>query len=119
MRCLRCSRETESDSCFCDRCLADMEQHPVASGTPVFLPNKPAAPVRVPVRIRTQEEEIADLRRRLRRMRVFLCCALLLTAVLASAVYFLSRNVPVSGNIGQNYSSTSPSSPPLPGSVSG
>jgi len=118
MRCLRCSKETESASCFCDRCLADMEQHPVRSDTPLFLPSKPAAAPKAPVRLRTQEDELRDLRRHLRALRIALCCTLVLSAVLAGAFYFYARSAPTSDNIGQNYS-TAPSATSKPGSVAG
>lgn len=41
MSCMRCGKETDESQVFCAECLADMERHPVKSGTPIQLPHRP------------------------------------------------------------------------------
>ena len=71
---MKCGKETKSDRFFCQECLEDMERYPVKPDTPVYLPpvirqerktqrfTPPPAP----------EEQVAQLRRTNRRLRVFL-----------------------------------------------
>ncbi len=44
MFCLRCGVETNENQVFCDKCLENMERHPIKSGTPVKLPNRELYP---------------------------------------------------------------------------
>ena len=83
MYCMKCGKETKSDRFFCQECLEEMERYPVKPDTPVYLPpvirqerktqrfTPPPAP----------EEQVAQLRRTNRRLRVFLLLAVLILGV--------------------------------------
>ena len=66
--CMKCGRERPEDQVFCDKCLADMRQHPVKPGVVVLLPKredhqpKPAPKRRHPVL--PPEEQIRLLKKR-------------------------------------------------------
>lgn len=120
MRCLRCGKETETESVFCEECLTDMEKHPVSPGTPVILPvHTPQAAKAAPVRRRRPEDEIKLLRKRLHRVSILLAAAVAIAALLGLLLFQQSRNKNDSGPIGQNYSTTDTTTAPLPGSVAG
>ena len=42
MSCLNCNKETSGTAVFCEDCLREMEQHPVAKGTPATIPAQPS-----------------------------------------------------------------------------
>ena len=81
---MKCGKETKSDRFFCQEGLDEMERYPVKPDTPVYLPpvirqerktqrfSPPPAP----------EEQVAQLRRTNRRLRVFLLLAVLIVGVL-------------------------------------
>lgn len=113
--CMKCGRELKDQQVFCEKCLADMEQHPVKPGVVVLLPQRqqtqkptsrrkhPAAP---------PEEQIKKLRKTVLRLRIALTVALAAMCVMAwLAVSQLLEKQEVKPLPGQNYSSdASPSS---------
>lgn len=106
MTCLKCGRNTQDDHVFCPECLAVMDRYPVKPGTPVHLPRHAFVPTsrKTPPRKRTVplEEQIAGLKRSLRRSRLVglvLLVALSLAAVLLVRE-FAGNDIPA---IGQNY----------------
>ena len=106
MYCLKCGRKTEDDHVFCNDCLAVMDRYPVKPGTPVHLPRHAFVPTKAKQaprkRVITQEEQILNLRKKLRRSRLI---GLILLMVLSLASVLLVREF--AGNdipaIGQNY----------------
>ena len=106
MTCLKCGSTTADDHVFCEECLAVMDRYPVKPGTPVHLPHHAFVPTgkKQPPRKRAvpQEEQIANLKRHLRRSRLIglvLFLALSLAAVLLVRE-FAGKDIPA---IGQNY----------------
>lgn len=106
MTCLKCGRNTKDDHVFCDECLVVMERYPVKPGTPVHLPHHAfvQTPRKTTPRKRTlsPEEQIAGLKRNLRRSRLVglvLLVALSLATVLLVRE-FAGKDIPA---IGQNY----------------
>lgn len=104
MYCLKCGRDTENEHVFCDNCLEIMDRYPVKPGTAVHLPHRKDAAGKKPSRKRTvsPEEQIAGLKKTLRRSRI---CALVLFLALSLVAVLLVRqfangDVPA---IGQNY----------------
>ncbi len=105
MKCMRCGVEISSDSVFCDACLADMERHPIAPGTPINLPRREKQqPIkRVKKRIYKPDEVISSLRRTIGWL---LSMVLILAIALTIAIYLLvtqpndGLNNPIPG---QNY----------------
>ena len=106
MSCLKCGRNTVDAHVFCNECMAVMDRHPVKPGTPVHLPrhvfiptNKKPTPRKRTV---SQEEQIVNLKKRLRRSRMIgmiLLVALSLATVLLVRE-FAGEDLPA---IGQNY----------------
>lgn len=86
MACMKCGKEVSGSQVFCEECLADMEKYPVKPGTPVLLPNRPAAAAprkrRSYKRIRKSEEQISTLKNIITWMCVF-CCILMVTLTLS------------------------------------
>lgn len=60
MNCMRCGREIEEMDVFCAECLADMERHPVKSGTPIQLPVREVQPAMKRERFRLAESKWTD-----------------------------------------------------------
>ena len=42
MHCLKCGTEIQPPNVFCQNCLAEMKQYPVARDTPVVIQPRPA-----------------------------------------------------------------------------
>ena len=101
---MKCGRDTVDDHVFCDSCQQNMERHPIAPGTAVHLPHRAATPKKAAPRKRAipLEEQIANLRRSLRRTRTF---AVILLVILAMTAAILLREVTTldAPIIGQNY----------------
>ena len=107
MGCMKCGKETADNQAFCEECLEEMAAYPVKPGTPVLLPNRPAAPVvrkhRSHKRQRKPEEQLSHQKKWI----VFLCafCCLLMVALTLSVIL----NIMLLGNEelpilpGQNY----------------
>lgn len=104
MYCMKCGRDTTGDHVFCNSCLEKMEHYPVKPGTAVHLPHRKDTSGKKPARKRTvsPEEQIAGLKKNLRRSRI---CALVLFLVLSLASVLLVREIASSDApiIGQNY----------------
>lgn len=111
MGCLKCGRDVEEGALFCPDCLREMEKHPVRPGTPVVLPSlERAAPKKAPKRRGiSPEEQIRNLKRRVRWLGIVWIVTFLIAAVLAVAFW---RVLPDSQHRpGQNYTAiTTPAS---------
>ena len=91
MNCLKCGKETEEGQVFCASCLADMEKHPVKSGITVHIPDHEKESYRkrsVRKRVVTQEELLALLKKRIRRMRTAI---ITLSVILALSLGFMGK----------------------------
>lgn len=113
MYCMKCGKDTKSDQFFCQECLEEMERYPVKPDTPVYLPpvtrqerktqrfTPPPAP----------EEQVAQLRRTNRRLRVFLLLAVLILG-LVCYLWLWPKETQEPADKGRNYtvgtSSTEP-----------
>ena len=88
MNCLKCGKETKEHQVFCDSCLQAMEQHPVKPGTPIHLPHRTAqsGPKKSRKRALPADEQIAILKKRSRRLTLFLVLALLALLLALSAL---------------------------------
>ena len=66
--CMKCGRERPEDQVFCDKCLADMAEHPVKPGVVVLLPHRDEAPAKpAPKRrhpVLPPEEQLKILKKR-------------------------------------------------------
>ena len=107
MNCLKCGAVIPEGECFCEKCLAGMKDSPVPPDAVVQLPPRKAEPVKRSMGRRRQslspEEQIASLKKRLRRMYVVTAVLLLLqgAAIGISLWYFKTHKGPLPG---QNYS---------------
>ena len=109
MNCMKCGRELESEQVFCDDCLLDMEKYPVKPGTSIQLPRRrESSPVKKPAFRRKApplEEQVKNLKQRLRIITALLVLMTLLAAALAyPAITHLMED---HYRTGQNYSSSS------------
>lgn len=109
MYCLRCGNETANEQVFCEKCLENMERHPIKPGTPVKLPNRelyPAPKKQTRRRSLTLEEQIIRLKVWSRTLFALLGAVSVVLAVFIW-LYFQSANkaaeVPESSK-GTNYS---------------
>ena len=117
MNCMKCGREIGEGAVFCDSCLEDMKKYPVKPGIAIQLPGRKESPAAVkkavPKRRQppTLEEQIAKLKKRIRRLTVlWLITALLLAAAIYPTVEYLTgRSITLPG---QNYSTVTGISQP-------
>ena len=118
MNCMKCGRETVDDQVFCNLCLADMEKHPVKPGTLVHLPRRrddtPVKKAHPRRKVLSPEEQVKNLKKQTRRLRIALLVSLLLLGVAGyfSVVHIMENDI---GFLpGQNYSSVTSVSETLP-----
>ena len=110
MECMKCGRELTNDGAFCVDCLLEMEKYPVEPGAVVLLPRRRESHVqkKQPKRhVPTLEEQIATLRK-----WVIILFLLLLACIVAIVLMFEPTMHYVRDEhfeIGQNYSSVTPS----------
>lgn len=88
VKCMRCGTEIQPGAVFCEDCLADMQQHPIAPGTPINLPNreKSQPAKRSKKRAHKPEEQISALRR---LVAWLIALTIVLTMALTAAIYLL------------------------------
>lgn len=110
MNCMKCGREVTEDNVFCADCLLEMEKYPVDPGTVVLLPRRRESSIpkkQVKRHAPVPEEQIASLRKRI------LILTLLLMACITAIVLMFEPTMHYIRDehfeIGQNYSSVSPS----------
>ena len=86
MSCLKCGKKTNDERVFCDDCLSVMETYPVKPDVHVQLPTRPAvAAAKKSSRKRrapTPEEQVAQLRIRVRRLRALVVVLMLLLGII-------------------------------------
>ncbi len=102
MQCLKCGRDVAEGQVFCAACSDVMAHYPIKPGTPVTIPTRPKRIVRAAPQPKT-EDQVAQLRLRLRRAKA-LVCALLLALVLSLGLLgYTIVNHDEGFSIGQNY----------------
>ena len=97
MFCLKCGRETEKETVFCDSCLEIMEKYPVKPGTHIHIPRREAVilPKKSSRRkILPPEEQVLHLRRSLRRSRILLFFTVLILGGLLIWQFFFYKPLP-------------------------
>ena len=110
MNCIKCGKEVTDDGVFCADCLLEMEEYPVDPGTVVLLPRRSESPMQkkqVKRHTPSPEELIASLRK-----KVLILTLLLLACITAIILMFEPTMHYVRDEhfeIGQNYSSVTPS----------
>ena len=113
MNCMKCGRETQNDTVFCQNCLLDMEKYPIQPGTVVQLPRRREASVIKKASKRhlpTQEEQILFLRKCIMVLTVLLAVCIAAIALMFKPTMHYVRDEHV--EIGQNYSSVVASATP-------
>lgn len=117
MNCMKCGRETQDETVFCQDCLLEMEKYPVQPGAVVLLPRRRESSVikKIPKRhVPAPEEQIKVLRKTVMILTIALavCIAAIVLMFKPTMHYVLDEHV----EIGQNYSSvvtaTSSTTPP-------
>lgn len=113
MNCMKCGRELTDDGVFCIDCLLEMEKYPVNPGTVVLLPRRRETPIqkKQPKRhVPTPEEQISALRRQLVTLTLLLIACIIAIILMFEPTMHYVRDEHF--EIGQNYSSVTPSSIP-------
>lgn len=109
MACMKCGKKTKDEQVFCPACLTAMDAYPVKADVHVQLPNRQkSAASKKPGRKRhtaSPEEQVAQLRKSLRRARTF-CVALAILLCAAGLVLlqvFFAPEQPDADKPGTNY----------------
>ena len=109
MYCMKCGREIPDHEYFCPECLEEMTHYPIKPGTVVQLPIQPKAPpVKKPARrrgIRAPEEQVKQLRKKLRFYRIVLALLAGLIVALSILAYPTVQDEVSEFLPGQNYHS--------------
>ena len=118
MYCLKCGRETDDEQAFCLDCQKEMAKYPVDPNAVVTIPVRKQAPPRKPVKRKTPpEDQIRELRR---RVRIYACLfAVALIAAICLSIPFIRDIGKEQFQIGQNYSTVKPSTEPTVVSTEG
>ncbi len=102
MLCMKCGKKTADTQVFCDNCLAQMRKFPVRPDIPVQIPVRPEPDKKALSKKEARPEIIiARLRRRLKRLRLALVCAVLALA-LAVGLLFYTNKQPAPGDTGSS-----------------
>lgn len=106
MNCMKCGKETKNSNVFCPQCLAVMEKYPVKPDARFHLPSRPVQQAvkkhRRVRRMRTAEEELTSLRKKVRWLVAWIIVlTFLLGATGAALAYTLLDREDL--NIGRNY----------------
>ena len=107
MECMKCGRNIEPGSVFCDSCLESMEKYPVKPGTPINLPRRTGSTAKKssPRRRNLSHEELLTVQRRtIRNLRIAIVCLVICLAAAITMMLYFAQNQEVHTNIGQNYS---------------
>lgn len=111
MNCMKCGREVPLGQSFCKDCLAEMDNFPIPSDTPLQLPtipDEPPAPRRplIQRKVRKPEEQVVILKKVVLALGISLLAVILAFAI---TVAVLLRTGHTGGNAtlpGQNYSTS-------------
>ena len=115
MNCLKCGVVVAEGASFCENCLTGMQDYPVPMDAVVQLPSRKEDPARRAAARRrpvlTPEQQIAQLKKRVRVLVAVIGALVLLEALLVttSVLYFQKHKGPLPG---QNYSTTGTTVPP-------
>jgi len=113
MGCMKCGKDITDDNVFCADCLLEMEKYPVDPGTVVLLPRRKesSAPKKQTKRhVSAPEEQIAALKKRVLILTLLLIvCAAAIVLMFEPTMHYVRDE---HFEIGQNYSSVTPSSAP-------
>ncbi len=106
MHCLKCGKETKDQQVFCQHCLEVMDDYPVKPGVAIHLPTRQPLSAGAKQRHKRKalppEEQVASLRRWVRRLTVLaVLLTLLLTAVGAMLVETVLEQEQL--HLGKNY----------------
>lgn len=114
MRCMKCGTETQDQQIFCDSCLAVMDKFPIKPGTPVSLPNRPAATAKAAVsrrRIYSVEERLQRTRRTVKWLAIALVSSLLALVLTVTLLVHTAALYRESESIGKNYNTVGAEAP--------
>jgi hypothetical protein len=109
---MKCGLEISDGQVFCEKCLTEMNQHPVASETKILLPNRPVpdAAKKQPQRkhVISPEEKIRRLQTLVKWLSITLVGTLLLLIFSVALLLGPSDPKDPQDNIGQNYNTVEP-----------
>lgn len=83
MYCMKCGREIPDGQVFCQDCLAMMATYPIAPGTHVQIPKRPAKAPEKKVKALPPAVQIHQLKKKLRRMTVAAVALLVIVGALS------------------------------------
>lgn len=95
MQCIKCGKDAPENQVFCESCLQVMDAYPVKPDAAIHLPNRanqPASKKASRKKNLPAEEQIANMKKTIRRLRLFsVLLALLLTLAIGVLVYHMTR----------------------------
>ena len=96
MQCMKCGKKTEENQVFCESCLQVMDAYPVKPDTAIHLPNRnlmrPYKKGSYRKKTTSPEEQIARLKKVIRRLRIVCAVLVLLFGMVAGyLVYNLTK----------------------------
>ncbi len=110
MNCMKCGRELPDEGVFCIDCLLEMEKYPVDPGTVVLLPRRRdsySQKKQIKRHAPPLEEQISALRKRMLILILLLmACITAIVLMFEPTMHYLRDE---HFEIGQNYSTVSPS----------
>ena len=115
MNCMKCGQETQGEDVFCLDCLTEMQRYPVEPGTVVLLPRRKdsSSAKKAPKRHTPAPEELVSSLRRQNAilLLVITACAIAIALMFKPTMHYIKDE---HYEIGQNYSSVTPSTPAKP-----
>ena len=82
MQCLKCGKDVTASPAFCDDCLGEMAQYPVAPGTAIHIPKRESPDRRTAVsRKPSTAEQLSRVRRTLQWMYLLIALLSLLLSI--------------------------------------
>ena len=106
MNCMKCGRETQNETVFCQDCLAEMEKYPVQPGAVVLLPRRrePSIMKKLPKRhMPTLEEQVVFFRKWVIYLSILLAlCVIAIVVMFKPTMHYVMDE---HYEKGQNYSS--------------
>ena len=111
MYCLKCGRETDAEQAFCLDCQKEMVKYPVDPNAVVTIPVRKQAPPKKPAKRKNPpEDQVRELKR---RVRLYACLfAVALVAAICLSIPFIQDIGKEKFQIGQNYSTVKPTTEP-------
>ena len=103
MNCMKCGNEIRDGQVFCENCLTDMVQYPVARDTYVQIPQRPAKPAEKKAKEVPLQEQIRGLKKSIRWLLSIIAVLVVMLAVMALLLLHQVKATKNTVPLGRNY----------------